>query len=1176
MNEPSDDVPQEQRVNEVLAAYQRALEEGQAPDRDELLRLHPDLAQQLRAHFDNEKWFAGKTEPLGLAGSRGDGTATTSYRVPKGAGRFFEDHEFPRELEDFGDYTHLEELGRGTFGVVYRARRKDLPIDVALKMLKHASPSDLERFRAEVEILAALDHPNIVSVTSFRHEEGLHYFEMKLIRGGTLRERIRQEGQLSPREAVQLIRVVARAVNMAHQAGILHRDLKPANILLDDQGNPCITDFGLATRLEGPAQEGGLAGTPCYMAPEQARKEKTLTTAVDVWALGVILYELITGKRTFDGESVLATLRLVQKSDPTPPSTWNPAIDRDLDAICLKCLQKDPLQRYCSAAALADDLGRWLEGKPVEARPLNRAEHLWRWVLREPTFAALIALTLLLTVSVAVAILVGYDRTRKALAKSNQNYINAQQNLYNSKLKAARSLRLARGEGYRKDVWDLLQEANKLKEVRHKNPKELRLEAVACMGDFLGLKPEEIVDFPAPVTQVEVYPIGAQVAVGLADGKVKLYANMQGSISWPAHADRPISVLAFAHRGSQPLLVTGDRSGTIKVWNLQTKRLEDTWETSPLLASAAVLPTDHGEELLALSFFDEEAISLYSLESNETIERLPLPGPPREDMALHTGSKLLAAHPRGTLLAAACHTEEDYRLVIFERTGGKPDWKRLCEKVPQLGHIHSLTFSPDGTLLACGCGQGTILYNTSDFSQQLFIPGDISGGLAISPDGRLLALVSWQLGVVRLWGIRTQRELATLRPPAGTVPDQLHSVAFTPKGNFLYTAGSHSLRRWDVKGPREKLILGGHERGGVPGLAFDPSRQRLFSIGKDRKVQVWDADGGTPLRTLQGFQAALQTIAISRGGEGSRGHLLATGDLSGEVWLYDLFPLRAALGSLGASNGLQPTPFSLVLAGGLVPHLLPRKLLSSDPGQEVWSVAFRSDGQYLAGGGMQGLKLWRLAPGPFARLRPRGDPEPISSGFVRHVCFSPDNHWLAWVEIESGKGHHEGRNGKVWLRNLNRPGKPANFSLDKVRLLGSELSLAFRPDSKSIVFVRDDRKIVEWKLPAGPLTTLVDPQKSIVVGYEEDKEVKRFQPAVGPILALHPSKPLLATAARHSVTIWNLDTGILELALPEGQATIWSLAWGADDKLAVGSSDGSLVIWRLKHVWSDLKNLGFR
>jgi len=313
-------------------------------------------------------------------------------------------------LMDFGDYELLEEIGRGGQGVVYRARQKSLKRTIALKVIglgQWATEAHLKRFRREAEAAANLDHPCIVPIYEVGEREGSCYFSMKFIDGGQLDE-VTKHQPISARTAAELVAKLARTVHHAHEHGILHRDIKPGNVLLDRNGEPHLTDFGLARLVETEStvtRTMEVLGTPSYMAPEQAvGNNARVSRATDVYGLGAVFYQLLTGHPPFAGGTTFETVRLVLDTEPRQPRLWNPKIDRDLATICLKCLEKDPQRRYSSALALAEDLEHWLKHEPIRAKPSGFFMHGRKWVWRNRTTAVLVASLVALAVTVGVMV----------------------------------------------------------------------------------------------------------------------------------------------------------------------------------------------------------------------------------------------------------------------------------------------------------------------------------------------------------------------------------------------------------------------------------------------------------------------------------------------------------------------------------------------------------------------------------------------------------------------------------------------------------------------------------------------------------------------------------------------------------------------------------------------------
>jgi WD40 repeat protein len=818
----------QQRAENVLLAYLRALDAGEAPDREELLRAHPDLADELRSFFADEDCVARLARSLrpagrrqGLCGAETVGTA--------------ENGSSPARVREFGDYELLDEIARGGMGVVFRARQRSLNRLVALKMIlsgQFASEAEVQRFRREAEAAASLDHPNIVPIYEVGEHEGQQYYSMKLVEGGSLSAVAAggsepRAGRAGQRRAARLASQVARAVHYAHQRGILHRDLKPANILLDREGNPHVADFGLARRLgeAGQTRSGAIVGTAAYMPPEQASGARGLTVGADVWALGAILYELLTGRPPFQASTPVETVLAVRTAEPRAPRALDPGIDRDLDTVCLKCLQKEPARRYPSAEALADDLERWLCGEPIAARPVGRLERSWRWCRRNPALAALGALAVLLLVAVAATStafalrLTGEQQeTEKARQSAVQESEQARRNLYVSQMGQA-SLSWRAGQAGR--VRELLDGQTPERTGGH----DFRGFEWYCLHRLLHTE------------RITLRGPGAAGAVA--------FRPHAGQVAW---ADA-------APGGEDPRVHLCDAgTGTLLC-------------TMPGLAVAAFSPD--GKYLATLSpagRMGGRELTVRDAGTGKEVTSVP-------------GWTACAFSPDGRRLATVGRGEGDRAdaVRVWEWASGK-------EVMTLAGHggaINCVAFSPDGKWIAAGglpSAEGVMglvhptvtsplpagkLWDAESGKQAWVIrhPGLVSG-VAFSPDGRRLATAGGD-GVARIWDAVSGKELLALHGHSS----RIHAVAWYPDGRALATASADQTARvWDGADGKPLRVYRGHAAP-LLSVAVSPDGRTLATAGADNAVKLWDGTQDQEARSFTFPHEEVVSLAFEPGAD---------------------------------------------------------------------------------------------------------------------------------------------------------------------------------------------------------------------------------------------------------------------------------------------------------------------
>jgi WD40 repeat protein len=1040
MNPASHDSARDRRLEEILHAYLQAVDAGQAPDRDALLREHPDCASELAAFFANQDAVAQVAQGMADPGAPAPRAAAGPTSAPREAA-------VPApgtQVRYFGDYELLEEVARGGMGVVYKARQVSLNRPVALKMIlagQLASPQDVQRFRTEAEAAANLDHPHIVPIYEVGEHEGQHYFSMKLIEGGSLGACVgRFRGDA--RAAARLLQTVARAVHYAHQRGILHRDLKPANILLDAKGEPHVTDFGLAKRVEGGGnltQSGAIVGTPSYMAPEQARAEKGLSTAVDTYSLGAILYELLTGRPPFRAATPLDTVLQVLEQEPVPPSKLDPRVDRDLETICLKCLDKNPAKRYGSAEALAEELERRLQGEPILARPAGRAERMMKWARRRPAVAALLVVS-----AVALAVLLG-GGTAFTLRLKDQ----------------VRQTETARDEADDK--------AKKLQEKTDDLDRSLLHSKRVLAGSFIQLANHALHDGSVTVARDRLDDVPPEERFW--DWHY-LKRQVEGSLFTLYGHTEMVSGVAYSPDGAR--LASGSSDKTVKVWDART-----------------------GQELLTLNghtsavwrvAYSPDGARLASGSGDKTVRVWDAhTGQELHTLQGHTSAVLsVAFSPDGARLASGSW---DKTVKVWDtRTG-----EELLTLKGHTGGVSGVAFSPDGARLASGSKDKTVkVWDARTGQELLALQGHTSAVLSVaySPDGARLAsgsgnpsaLAGGPPGEVKVWDARTGRELLTLKGRA----DLVTSVAFSPDGARLAGGSSAAsvsfgldpgeVQVWDARTGQELLTLKGHT-GWVTGVAFSPDGARLAGTSWDGTVKVWDARTGQELPTLKGHTELVSSVTFSP--DGAR---LASGSFDKTVKVWDAYTGRELLTLKGHTElvlSVAYSPDGARLASGSSDKTV--KVWDARTGQEllalkghtggVTGVAYSPDGARLAsaswvppvsGGGPPGevkggvpsgeVKVWDARTGQ-ELLTLKGH-----TGGVTGVAFSRDGAHLVATDVMGKQLAWDARTGQ---------------ELPEVPVLPAQPDTARSPDGRYFARTEADDtviRLIDLRLPEEELS----------------------------------------------------------------------------------------------------------
>ncbi len=999
---------------------------------------------------------------------------------------------------EFGDYELLEEIARGGMGVVYKARQISLKRIVALKMIlagQLASEDDVRRFHTEAEAAANLDHPGIVPIHEVGQHEGQHFFSMGFIEGASLANQV-VDGPLRPREAAALVEQIAEAITYAHERGVIHRDLKPSNVLLDNDGQAKITDFGLARKTEGDSSltaTGTIIGTPSYMPPEQASgKTGEVGPLSDVYSLGATLYCLLTGRPPFQAATALETIQQVLEKEPVSPCLLNDQISRDLETICLKAMDKEPERRYQTAAELCGDLGRFLHGEPIQARPISRAARAWRWCRRNPIVASLSAAVMLVlligaTVSTyfAIHLQIALDGEKKAtsLARSEteraeRELLRSEWQLYASQIARAQQLW---NDGYVQAAWESLNacdsdfrgwEHDYLYTLFTSNQQTLKGHTLAVTsvafspdgrrivsgGGDRSLKPGEgelkvwniqtgqemlnLNGHTAPVNSVAFSPDGLWIVSGSDDETLRVWDAQTGQekATLKGHTGSVNSV-AFSPDALQ--IVSGSSDKTVKVWDVESGQVTLTFEghTEPV-NSVTFSPED--VDLQIVSGSSDKTVKVWNAQTGQ--QTLTLKG--------HTGSvSSVAFSPDGRRIVSG---GDDQMLGVWDAQSGQS----LLMLGGHTGSVHSVAFSSDGHRIVSGSG---FRFNksaqvkvwdaeTGQVTRTFKGHTDAVMSVAFSPDSRRIVSGSWD-STLKLWDVEKGQETPTLSGHTGSV----RCVAFSPDGRRIVSGGGRrdepgEIKVWDAKTGQETLTLKGHTAA-VRAVAFSPDGRRIVSGSHDRSLKLWDAQSGQETLTFEGHASCPTCAAfspdglriVSGGGEYGK---------HGELKVWDAQTGKETLNLKGHSKPVWSVAFSpdgrRIVSGSDDTTL---KVWDAQTGEEmltcnghsqsVWSVTFSPDGQRIVSGSDDNtLKVWDIQSGQ-ETLTLKGH-----TSIVWSVAFSPDGR-----RIVSGSWDNT---LKVW------DAQTGHETLTLKGHTGRIYGVAFSPDGQRIVSGSDDNTLKVW------------------------------------------------------------------------------------------------------------------
>lgn len=977
----------------------------------------------------------------------------------------------------FGDYELLGEIARGGMGVVYKARQISLNRTVAVKMLlagPFSSEDYVKRFRSEAEAAANLQHPNIVAIYEVGEHDGRQFFSMEHVEGQDLAQLVRDQ-PLAARRAADLVRRIARAVHYAHQRGVIHRDLKPSNVLLASDGQPRVTDFGLAKRVPSPSANadavesltvtGQVLGTPGFMPPEQASGRRMAPApTVDVYSLGAILYFLLTARAPFATDSLEATLRQVLESEPISPRMLNSEAPRDVETICLKCLEKDPRNRFASAEDLAAELDRFLGGQPIQSRPVSTVEKVWRWGCRHP------AVTFLL-LALAVSLGAGLFGIQWQLRRAQASELAARRTAYAADMNLLQSA-LAENN---------LRRARELLERNRPRPGELDLRGwewryawQSCQSDAMATVQSGVND-PLHMFFLANNP---QLFIGTPDGEIVAMQKKGDdySVTRRLPSSGQLAVIASSPDG-RLLAVTGER-GVVHVCDTNGTRLSTGLVHSNLVTSLSFSPDG---EWLATSTMRGQ-VTIWEWRTAKVVRALKTP----TFDGIYFGD--VAFSPTGRKLAIG---QSNGRLWLMNAETGEGPWAVAGHGEP----ISALAFSPDGSLLASGSGysESTIKVWNAETGEAVASLGGHSSwisALAFSPDGERLASASAEQ-TVRLWDVSTWKQARLFRGHL----KEVHCLAFAPDGKTLASAGQDGvIHFWQVEStdrPSFPVVVPERQ---YP-LSFTPDGSRVFAISFG-EVLHYDTVEFRERERIRALGTNNSGLALSADGK-----TLVVGDDSGSLKIWDV-PAGRLRNSFQAHAGMiRQIGFSRddrTLFTGGDDFALKRwrcddwKLLgerTSDPSFTFRTSRLLAPHRLWVSEHQGEIKVWDAEDGRLvAELAP-------NEGLIDDVACSPDGRWLvtahqsggvviydtrSWTRVKTLRGHLTGVHGVVFSADGRRMATGSN-GREAVKLWDTTMwqelatlpgrgslfrTVQFSPDGSVVTATSSRRRTHYWRAPS--------------------------------------------------------------------------------------------------------------